>query len=68
MKTLQGIIGLCDGSEPTHGSQMIGKLEEYSDRAGSIMRSGCTESQLPKQSHNMYAKAREGEYSAEIHF
>lgn len=59
---------MCDGSELTHGSQMIGEWEQYSDRAGSIMESGSCESQLPKNSLNLYATASEGEGCAETHF
>ena len=40
----------------------------YSDGAGSITESGCCESQFPKNSHNMYATAREGERGAETVF
>lgn len=47
---------MCDGLKLTHGSQMIGEWEQYSDRAGSIMESGCCESQLSKNSLNMYAE------------
>lgn len=68
MTTLRGITGWCDGPEPTHGSQMICEVEEYSDRAGSITKSGCCESQLPKHNRNMDATAREGECGAEKHF
>ena len=42
--------------------------EAYSDGAGSITESGCCESQFPKNSHNMYATAREGECGAETVF
>lgn len=36
--------------------------------AGSITRSGCCESQLPKNSLNMYARAEEEEREAETQF
>lgn len=67
MATLRGLIWLRDGAEPTHGSQMIGEWEEYTDGAGSITESGRCESQFPKNSNNMYATAREGECGAETY-
>lgn len=46
----------------THASQMIEEWEQYRDRAGSIMESGCFESQPPKNSLNMCSTASEGGY------
>lgn len=56
---------MCAGPDLTHGSQMIGEWEQQSDRAGSIMESGCCESQLSKNNHNMYSTPSEGQRSVE---
>lgn len=61
MTNLGKLIWFCDGLEQTHACQMmmVGEWEVNSDRAGSMMKSGCCESQFPKNSYNVYQPAGE---------